>query len=155
MGPSNAPLVDDDSLADSPPSTMVFGAMDFEPDHKSLKPVGSVLRARVRPPQPQSTRSGEDELRLKYHLAMSHPTYAAWALNDPSAMDRMRSEYLGALKHDEKYPECWWTAGHLKQELYRRLVKEANSRGARSHGMKTSWASLPATGRGHVPLPVE
>ena len=122
---------------------MVFGAMDFEPDyifsaafepdHRSLKSVGSVLRARVCPPQPQSTRSGEDELSLKYHLAMSHPTYAAMALDDPSAMDRMRSEYLGALKHDDKYPKCWWTAGHLQQELYRRLVKEAHAIGPQSH----------------------
>ena len=129
---------------------MFSGDMAFDPDHKPLKSVGSVLRARVCPPQPQSTRSGKDELSLKYHLAMSHPTYAAMSLDNPSAMDRMRSEYLGALKHDEKYPECWWNAGHLEQELYAVLSKKPTAGGPRSLGMRTSRASLPAMGRGHA-----
>ena len=89
---------------------MVFGAM---------RSIGPVLRARVCPPRPLSTRPGEDEMDLKYRLAKAHPDYAAMALEDPSSMDLMRSEYLRALTPDdgfegEAYPECWWNAGHLE-----------------------------------------
>ena len=80
--------------------------------------IGPVLRARVPSPRPLSTRSGEDELYLKYSLAVSHPEYAAMALADPRSMDTMHSEYLRAVApdgFDEPYPECWWNVGHLEQ----------------------------------------
>ena len=143
------PLVDDCSSWSVNEGTRNF--LSWGPDARALRPTGPVVRGRVRPPRPQSNRSGEDELILKYHLATSHPTYAAMVLADPNAMDTMLSEYLAALKYDDNYPECWWTAGHNEQEIYRRLVEEA----------KAEWAPKPryeaapgiSTGNGAWPFP--
>ena len=116
-------------------------------------PIGRTLRARVCPPRPLSTRPGEDDLILKYRLAMSHPTYTALALDDPSAMRDMRTEYLNGLEPygDFRLPECWWNAGHLEQQLYRRLVKDAHARWA----PKPRYEDVPgiSTGNGAWPRP--
>ena len=117
------------------------------------KRIGPVLRGRVCPPRFLSTRSGEDNLLLGYHLAMSHPNLAAEALHDPHAMDSMRSEYLSAVDIRDpdsfRLPECWWTAGHLEQELYRRLVKDANARWA----PKPRYEDVPGISTGNVTTP--
>ena len=81
----------------------------------------AALRGRVCPPRFLTSRPGEDDLLLGYGLAMSHPNYAARALNDPRAIDGMRSKYLNELRNEPRdslmgfeLPESWWTAGHLE-----------------------------------------
>ena len=88
---------------------------------------------------------------------MSHPNYAANALKYPDAIDDMRSAYLNALRfgpHDSavfELPEPWWTAGHLEQELYRRLVTDAHNKWA----PKPQYEAIPgiSTGNGAWPSP--
>ena len=111
----------------------------------------SVVRARVCSPRLLSARSGEDDLLLGLRLATAHPTYAADALDDPDAMDSMRSEYLEDLVCGHGYREAWWSVGHLEQKLYRRVVKDAHARWA----PKPRYEDVPgiSTGNGAWPRP--
>ena len=81
---------------------------------------------------------------------MSHPNFAADALDDPRAIDFMRSMYLnelrnGNLKDGFALPESWWTVGHLEQKLYRHLVNETRNKWA----PKPRYEAIPGISTGN------